>query len=60
MQQIRATVAPEFERVNRLIVEQLHSDVDMVENVGHYIIDAGGKRQAARIAVLSKCRFYYR
>ena len=34
MQQIRANVATEFEQVNRLIVEQLHSDVPMVENVG--------------------------
>ena len=44
MQEVRATVAREFEQVNQLIVEQLHSDVHMVENVGHYIIDAGGKR----------------
>ena len=43
MQQIRATVATEFEQVNQLIVDQLHSDVPMVENVGHYIVDAGGK-----------------
>ena len=43
MHQIRATVAPEFERVNQLIIEQLHSNVEMVEKVGHYIVDAGGK-----------------
>ena len=53
MQQIRAIVATEFELVNQLIVEQLHSDVPMVENVGHYIIDAGGKRLRPLLALLS-------
>ncbi|TXS89859.1 octaprenyl diphosphate synthase [Parahaliea maris] len=53
MQQIRASVAGEFEAVNRLIVEQLHSDVDMVENIGHYIVDAGGKRLRPLLALLT-------
>jgi len=53
MQQIRATVATEFELVNQLIVEQLHSDVPMVENVGHYIVDAGGKRLRPLLVLLS-------
>jgi len=52
MQQIRDTVATEFEQVNRLIVEQLHSDVPMVENVGHYIVDAGGKRLRPLLVLL--------
>ena len=50
---IRACVAGEFDRVNKLIVEQLHSDVDMVENVGHYIVDAGGKRLRPLLALLA-------
>jgi octaprenyl-diphosphate synthase len=53
MQKIRATVASEFDRVNQLIVDQLQSDVDMVENVGHYIIDAGGKRMRPLLVLLS-------
>ena len=53
MHQIRATVAQEFERVNELIIEQLHSNVDMVENVGHYIVDAGGKRLRPLLVLLS-------
>lgn len=53
MHQIRATVAREFDLVNQLIVEQLHSDVDMVENVGHYIVDAGGKRLRPLLVLLS-------
>jgi octaprenyl-diphosphate synthase len=53
MDQIRATVASEFKLVNQLIVEQLQSNVDMVENVGHYIVDAGGKRLRPLLVLLS-------
>lgn len=53
MQTIRETVANEFEAVNQLIVEQLHSDVPMVENIGHYIVDAGGKRLRPLLVLLS-------
>ncbi|MEH6580948.1 MAG: polyprenyl synthetase family protein [Halioglobus sp.] len=53
MQQIRAAVASECEAVNQLIIEQLHSDVPMVENIGHYIVDAGGKRLRPLLVLLS-------
>ncbi len=53
MQTIRASVAGEFEQMNRLIIEQLQSRVPMVENVGHYIIDAGGKRLRPLLALLT-------
>jgi len=53
MHQIHATIAREFELVNQLIVEQLHSNVEMVENVGHYIVDAGGKRLRPQLVLLS-------
>lgn len=53
MQQIRGPVATEFEQVNQLIIDQLHSDVAMVENVGHYIVDAGGKRLRPLLVLLS-------
>ncbi len=52
MHQLRATVAREFDLVNELIIEQLQSDVDMVENVGHYIVDAGGKRLRPLLVLL--------
>lgn len=44
MQSIRQLVASDFAAVNRLIVEELHSDVGLVESIGHYIVEAGGKR----------------
>ncbi|RLQ21292.1 octaprenyl diphosphate synthase [Seongchinamella sediminis] len=53
MQEIRSAVAAEFEQVNQLIIEQLQSDVDMVENIGHYIVDAGGKRLRPLLVLLT-------
>ncbi len=53
MQEIRSPVAAEFERVNQLIIDQLHSDVTTVESIGHYIVDAGGKRLRPLLALLS-------
>jgi len=53
MQDIRAPVAAEFEQVNRLIIDQLHSDVATVESIGHYIVDAGGKRLRPLLVLLT-------
>lgn len=53
MQQIRDIVTAEFEQVNRLIIDQLHSNVPMVENIGHYIVDAGGKRLRPLLVLLT-------
>jgi octaprenyl-diphosphate synthase len=53
MQQIHSVVAREFELVNQLIIEQLHSNVALVENIGHYIVDAGGKRLRPLLALLT-------
>lgn len=50
---IRAAVASDFEAVNAFIVEQLHSNVDLVENIGHYIINAGGKRMRPVLVLLA-------
>ena len=38
------SVADEFESVNQLILNSLKSDVGLVENIGGYIVDSGGKR----------------
>ena len=52
MEQVRAAVSTELDAVNTVIIEQLRSDVDMVENVGQYIVDAGGKRLRPMLALL--------
>lgn len=43
----------DFLAVNEMIVEQLHSDVELVENIGHYIIEGGGKRLRPLVVLLS-------
>ena len=50
---IKDSVATEFTRVDEVIVELLQSDVEMVENIGHYIIKAGGKRMRPLLVLLS-------
>lgn len=45
-------VARDFERVNQLIIDQLHSDVGLVENIGHYLVEAGGKRLRPLLVLL--------
>ncbi|MBU2886679.1 polyprenyl synthetase family protein [Gilvimarinus agarilyticus] len=45
-------VAEDFTQVNELIIRQLHSDVPMVENIGHYLIEAGGKRLRPLLVLL--------
>lgn len=40
----QSVVKDDFDAVNQLIIRQLHSDVPLVENIGHYLVEAGGKR----------------
>lgn len=53
MQEIRTPVLADLDAVNQLIISNLESDVDLVENIGHYIVDAGGKRLRPLLALLS-------
>ena len=46
-------VKSEFEEVNSIIVNRLNSEVDLVENIGQYIIDGGGKRMRPLLVILS-------
>ncbi|MDA9711271.1 polyprenyl synthetase family protein [Luminiphilus sp.] len=50
---IKDSVTAEFARVDEVIVELLQSDVEMVENIGHYVINAGGKRMRPLLVLLS-------
>ena len=46
-------VQDEFRAVNQLIPQQLSSDVAMVEDVGNYIVESGGKRLRPLMVLLS-------
>ena len=50
---IKDSVAVEFAQVDDVIVELLQSDVEMVGNIGHYIVKAGGKRMRPLLVLLS-------
>jgi octaprenyl-diphosphate synthase len=45
-------VADDFEAVNELILSQVHSDVELVEDIGNYLINAGGKRLRPLLVLL--------
>ena len=53
MPPLSSTIASAFEDVNQLILENLRSDVSLVEDIGQYIIDAGGKRLRPRLCLLT-------
>ena len=52
-QAIRNAVNDDMDAVDDYIVEQLHSQVPLVENIGHYIVDAGGKRLRPILVLLA-------
>lgn len=49
---IHQIVAEDFATLNQKVVDQLHSDVPLIENIGQYIIEAGGKRMRPVLAIL--------
>jgi len=52
-------VEEDFSAVNQLILDQLHSDVDLVETISQYLVDSGGKRVRPLLVLLAaKCCGY--
>jgi octaprenyl-diphosphate synthase len=45
-------VEADFAATNALILRELHSDVGLVENIGHYIVESGGKRLRPLLVLL--------
>ncbi|MGS2717995.1 polyprenyl synthetase family protein [Eionea flava] len=45
-------VATDFEAVNQLIINQIDSDVALVEDIGQYLVEAGGKRLRPLLVLL--------
>lgn len=52
MAQYRDIVAPQFAKLNQELIDQLHSDVGLVESMGHYIVEGGGKRLRPVVSLL--------
>jgi len=53
MDAIRALVADDMAAVNSLIHERLHSDVGLIDQLGQYIVNSGGKRLRPAVVLLS-------
>jgi octaprenyl-diphosphate synthase len=50
---IYTVVEKDFDQVNQLIIDQLRSDVPMVEKIGQHIIESGGKRMRPLLVLLA-------
>jgi len=50
---IQALIADDMNQVNELIIDRLASEVVLINQIGHYIVNSGGKRLRPVLAVLS-------
>lgn len=53
LDRIRSLVADDMAAVNRLITEQLASEVVLIDQIGHYIVGSGGKRLRPLLVLLA-------
>ena len=51
--QLHPQLESDFNAVNDFILGNLHSDVPLVEKIGHYIVESGGKRVRPILVLLS-------
>jgi len=51
--QLNPQIEPQFEQVNHYILNHLGSNVPLVEKIGHYIVDSGGKRLRPLLVLLA-------
>jgi octaprenyl-diphosphate synthase len=59
LDEIRALVADDFQAVNDLIERRLQSHVALINQLGHYIVNSGGKRLRPILVLLAAhaCRY---
>jgi octaprenyl-diphosphate synthase len=57
---IRALVEEETSAVDRLIIRELSSDVVLINQIGHYIVNSGGKRLRPMLLLLAAKALNYR
>ncbi|TQV86439.1 polyprenyl synthetase family protein [Aliikangiella coralliicola] len=56
---ITALIKDDFQATNQVILEQLQSDVVLVNQLGHYIVSAGGKRlRPLLVLMVANCLGY--
>ncbi len=60
LEKIRHLISAEQQAVDKLIINSLHSKVDLIERIGHYIVNGGGKRLRTLMVLLSALACGYR
>ena len=60
LEEIRAHAADDLDAVNQLIHHRLRSDVFLINQLSHYIINSGGKRLRPLLVILAANAFGYR
>lgn len=53
LETIRELVQSDFDAVNQFIIERLHSQLDLIENLSQHLINSGGKRIRPLTVLLS-------
>lgn len=46
-------IRPDFDALNELLIKQLGSEVDLIENISQYLIQSGGKRVRPLVTLLT-------
>ena len=59
IEQIRELISADMTQVNSLIEKSLYSEVGLIDQLGHYIINSGGKRLRPAVVLLSSRVFCY-
>ena len=57
---LRALVAKDFDAVNALIIDKLQSQVGLIDDLSHYIVESGGKRLRPLLVLLASHACNYR
>ena len=60
LEAIQALIRDDMQKVNSLIQEKLHSEIGLIDQLGHYIVSSGGKRLRPALVLLSARCFAYR
>jgi octaprenyl-diphosphate synthase len=53
IERLRMLVREDFDAVNRLIVEKIQSEVRLIDDLSHHILESGGKRLRPLLVLLS-------
>lgn len=59
IQSIKQLVADDMQQVDRLIQQSLHTDVALIDQLSHYIVNSGGKRLRPALLLLIARQFKY-